>query len=408
MAAETLYTANTGMATLNTGNSNLDGTGILFTILTAGANGTKVKSLTIKASASTTGQGMIRFYIDKGSGAKLFAEVEVPIVTQASADETFEQYLPLDLDLEAGAILKASTAISNTFNVFAEGLDWQYGSTVRPESTNYTANTGIAVLNTANSNLDGTGTLATVITAGSSATYKGCIIKSIVIKGLTSTTGDGMIRLFIQNSAGAGTRLFTEVPVPIVTATSTVRTFAHQIDFPGDGFNLQAGYKIVASTQNSNAFVVTAEGMDWNYPTGNVLGYNLYAQLSSVAASPADGTTYYFGSNVVATLNTTAGRARIYIPAAGTIDACYLFLTTTGTLGSSETSTISIRLNNTTDTTVSAAVLANEAVTAFSNNGLSIAVVAGDYIEMKWVTPTWATNPTNVCISAQIHIKTNL
>ena len=54
------------------------------------------------------------------------------------------------------------------------------------------------------------------------------------------------------------------------------------------------------------------------------------------------------------------------------------------------------RLNDTTDTTVSAAVTNTVLVSAFNGTGLSIAVTAGDYFEIKWVTPTWTTNPTSV------------
>jgi hypothetical protein len=34
----------------------------------------------------------------------------------------------------------------------------------------------------------------------------------------------------------------------------------------------------------------------------------------------------------------------------------------------------------------------------FSNTALSISVAAGDYIEWRWVCPTWATNPISVRI----------
>ncbi len=352
---------------------------------------------------------MVRLFVDEGAGAKLIAEVEIPIVTQSSADEGFEMYLPLDLDLQSGAILKASTQVADSFNIIAEGLDWAYNSSVRPESTNYTANTGIASISVANSNLDGTtGTVVTVFTAGSSGTYNGCKVKSIVIKGVSSSTADGMIRLFIQNSGSTVTKLFTEIPVPVVTPTSTARSFAHQIDFPEDGFNLQAGYKILATTQNANTFAITVEGMDWKYPTGNVLGYALYGQLASVPVNPADATTYYFGSNILNALRTTGGWSRLYIPTDGIIDSCYILCLASGTFGSAETSSIYIRLNNSTDTLVSSGIQQTAAVTGYSNTSLNIAVSAGNYIEFKYVTASWATNPLNVSIMAQVHVKTNL
>lgn len=287
MAAETQFTANTGMVTISTANSNLDGTGTLGTVLTAASNGTLVKSITIKAVGSTTALGMVRLFIYDGSNTRLFAEVDIPIVTQSASDECFERYMELDLDLKAGYLIKASTQIGDTFNIIAEGLDWTYySSDVRPESTNYTANTGNALISTANTNLDGTGTVGTVFTAGSSPTYNGSRVDSIIIKGTTSSTVDGMVRLFI-NDGSSTTKLFTEIPVPICSPTGTNRSFNHQIDFPG-GLNLKAGYRIYASTEKGNSFSVTAEGVDWKYPgsgVNQILSKNYTA--TSGTATPA-------------------------------------------------------------------------------------------------------------------------
>lgn len=304
MAAETQLTANTGMVAISTANSNLDGTGTLGTVLTAAANGTTVKTVTIKALGSTTVQGMVRLFVYDGANSRLVGEVEIPVITQSATDECFEKYLELDLDLKAGYLLKASTQNANTFNIFAEGLDWAYYTAdVRPDSTNYTANTGAGLVSTANSNLDGTtGTVATILTAGSSATYKGCLIKSIVIKATGSPTTDGMVRLFIQNTGSTVTQLFTEIPTSIVTQSATARSFVHQINFPG-GFNLQAGYKLLATTEKANSFIVTAEAMDWNYPTSGANG--LLAKNYTAASGTAVTTeeilhSYQIAAGVVA------------------------------------------------------------------------------------------------------------
>ncbi|MGZ3949111.1 MAG: hypothetical protein ACXVPU_13520 [Bacteroidia bacterium] len=289
MAAETQFTANTGMATINAANTSLTGTGTLNTdiwcVLTAGANGTKIVSVTVKAKGSTTAEGMVRLFINDGSSTRLIAEIEVDVVTQSAQDECFEKYLPLDLDLKAGDKLYATTQIADTFNIIAEGLDWAYLTNVRPDSTNYTANTGVGLISVANSNLDGTGTVVTVFTAGTAANgYKGARIKSIIIKAIvsTGTTTDGMVRLFIQDT-GSTTKLFTEVFVPMIKPTATNRSFVHQIDFGGGldsqdgGFNLAPGYKIIASTELGNSFTVTVEALDWNYPANGgtgILGKN--------------------------------------------------------------------------------------------------------------------------------------
>ena len=126
-------------------------------------------------------------------------------------------------------------------------------------------------------------------------------------------------------------------------------------------------------------------------------------QAAFADSNPADGTTYYYGSIPSQPLATNAARRRLYIPCSGNITKCFLFFTFTA--GTTETSTASIRLNNTTDTTISSAVNLSSNPYAVSNTSLNVAVVAGDYIEIKWVTPTWVTNPTGVSGSAMIVIE---
>lgn len=119
------YTANTGMATISTANSNLDGTGTLGTVLTAASNGTLLRRVAIKAQGNTT-SGMIRLFITSGLTTQLLMEVPVPAVTKSATDQSFSETIDLRYTLDAGNVLKASTANAETFNVVAEGLDWAY------------------------------------------------------------------------------------------------------------------------------------------------------------------------------------------------------------------------------------------------------------------------------------------
>lgn len=258
MAAETQYTANTGCVTISTANTNLDGTGTLGTVLTAASNGTLIKSVIIKAQVSTT-QGMIRLFVSGGGATELIAEIEVPAVTKSSVDPSYECYLELNYALKSGYILKASTQIGEAFNVIAEGLDWAYYASVRPESTKYTANTGMTTISTANSNLDGTGTLGTVLTAD----LNGTNIQCINVKSTVSTTS-GMIRLYIYN--GTTNFLFSEIPVPAVTKSGTAVSFSARKTFNGNDYALKDTYLLKASTQVGESFNVIAEGLDWEYP----------------------------------------------------------------------------------------------------------------------------------------------
>ena len=75
-----------------------------------------------------------------------------------------------------------------------------------------------------------------------------------------------------------------------------------------------------------------------------------------------------------------------------------------GTAGTAENWSLYIRLNNTTDTliaTIGAATNARQ----FSNAALNISVVAGDYIEIKSVQPTWATNPLTTLYGGYLYVE---
>lgn len=263
MAAETQYTANTGMVVISTANGERDGSGTLGTVLTAASSGTFIKTITVKAQVTTT-HGMVRLFAYDGTNTKLIREIEIPATTKSATDPAFEITVPLDFHLVASGILKASTQNAETFNVIAEGQDWTYYTTsVRPESTKYTADqSGMVTISTANANLDGTGILGTVFTASDG--NKGALISSVIIKAQVSTT-PGMVRLFLL-VAGGTARLIAEVKVPAVTKSATAHSFFQRVDFGGRGFALQKSYALQASTEKGESFNVIAEVLEWTYP----------------------------------------------------------------------------------------------------------------------------------------------
>ncbi len=271
MAAETHYSANTGLVKISTANSNLDGTGTLGNVITGGDNGTLIKRVIIKATdtgSTSTTEGMVRLFVYDGSNTRLLTEVEIPAMGQSATNPTFRKTILLDFKLEANFILKASTENAETFVVIAEGLDFSYyTSSVRPESTNYTANTGVQGITSQNSNLDGSGTVATLVTATSSG-FDGLAISSITLKAYTAVTR-GMVRLFVQNTStgAANTFLFKEIPIVPVDPTGTFESFEMKIEFP-DTFQIQSGYKIVASIETAADQFINGivDAMDWKYP----------------------------------------------------------------------------------------------------------------------------------------------
>jgi hypothetical protein len=123
------------------------------------------------------------------------------------------------------------------------------------ERAKFTANTGMALVDTANSSLTGSGTIATLLTAAASGTQ----VKSITIKSIEDTT-EGNIRFFIFN--GASYYLIDEIPVPPSGKSGTYPAWEMSYDCE---WSIEAGYSLCASTENGTDFIVTVEALDWTY-----------------------------------------------------------------------------------------------------------------------------------------------
>jgi hypothetical protein len=116
-----------GMAQIATANPNRDGSGSLATVLTGGADGTRVQRVTVKATGTTTA-GMVRLYIGDNAGTpnvRLWREILVTAITASATVAAFEYTLELLAEramiLPSGYTLRASTEKAEGFNVIAEG-----------------------------------------------------------------------------------------------------------------------------------------------------------------------------------------------------------------------------------------------------------------------------------------------
>lgn len=111
---------------------------------------------------------------------------------------------------------------------------------------------------TANTARDGTGTIATLFTAGAS----GSRIERVRIKA-TGTTTAGVVRLFIHD--GSNARLFREVLVTAITPSTTVEAFSSELDFSGPDqiLVLPTGYSLRVATNNAETFNCHAFGGDF-------------------------------------------------------------------------------------------------------------------------------------------------
>jgi hypothetical protein len=130
------------------------------------------------------------------------------------------------------------------------------------------------------------------------------------------------------------------------------------------------------------------------------LGYTIDVQ--ALTSSPADGATVYFGQLPKAPI-TTANVSKVYIRKAGTIKMAQIYCYS-GTAGTNESWSLYIRKNNSADTLI-ATVAAAASERIFTNSSLNISVSAGDYIEIKGVQPTWATNPLTTIYGGYLYIE---
>lgn len=111
-------------ANINTANLNRDGTGTVATLFTAGASGSKVITVNVRAQVATTA-GMIRFF--KYDGATYFLYYEIPVIATplpGASTPGFTATFSPDLILESGWSLRVSTAIAEMFSVTATGGDY--------------------------------------------------------------------------------------------------------------------------------------------------------------------------------------------------------------------------------------------------------------------------------------------
>lgn len=124
-------------------------------------------------------------------------------------------------------------------------------------------------------------------------------------------------------------------------------------------------------------------------------GYTIEWRVNN-GTNLADSTIYYANIDGIFNSNQFPANTKCMIPKAGTITKAYGTAVIEGTLGSNENVSLYIRVNNTTDATITTTAQWTAADNPFSNASMSQAVSAGDYIQFKLLTPAWATNPTQV------------
>lgn len=244
------------------------------------------------------------------------------------------------------------------------------------------------------------------------------------------TAGGAFVDVASFNASGAYTLSGTPSAYPValiyvlkIDAKDWSNLVLDDIIDVGDYNTAQLGAPLgnsqVVETNASGKLISAAKGTAYNKNFGTTAGtvaegnraantfsgyqgYYISAGFST-AFNPADSTTYFFGTRTVAPA-TTGGVRRIPL-SAGTAYHVLLWISNGGTLGSNEDVSFYLRINDTTDVTISTTVKTNIAEQVLSFTITDTAVVAGDYAEIKMVTPAYATNPTTVIINGAILMK---
>ncbi len=109
-------------------NTNRDGSGTVVDLWTAGASGSRIENVAIRARGTTTA-GVIRLYIYDGSTYFLIREYLVTAITPSTTVKVFEasenfSLLSNCLVLQTGYKLAASTHNAENFNLIVMGGDY--------------------------------------------------------------------------------------------------------------------------------------------------------------------------------------------------------------------------------------------------------------------------------------------
>jgi hypothetical protein len=115
---------------------------------------------------------------------------------------------------------------------------------------------GSVTVSTANTNLDGTGTIVSVLTGVAAGTK----VFEVRVQA-QGTTSDGAVRLFLSTDGGSTWRLFEEFSVPLTTVSASSRAVQGSRSY--DNLVLpNASCQLGASTHNAESFSVFAFGGD--------------------------------------------------------------------------------------------------------------------------------------------------
>jgi len=184
-----------------------------------------------------------------------------------------------------------------------------------------------------------------------------------------------------------------------------------------NGWELGELHDVYAPTPTHNDGIFWSSGTTRyeNKSIASVLGYTLGTNLKTVidskgyiqsfnfnAFSPADATTYYIGVNVSSPFTTDTSIRLISLK---TSTLKKVAITSRQTLGTSENSSFALGVNGTYTTFTSSIKFDGSPNNNTLITGLSINVTEGDVLTLRWITPTWVTNPTSINCNIDLYFE---
>lgn len=166
-----------------------------------------------------------------------------------------------------------------------------------------------------------------------------------------------------------------------------------------DGTNWVASTATYPDTAGTSGNLLTSNGTNWSSSApASTAGTQI--QINQGTSNPSDAITYYMKN--LSVWATGLGSSAIYIPFACTLTNVYAKVTVAVT-GTSENVAFYIRVNDTTDNAVTTTWQWTAASNAVSATSFGLSLSAGDYINLKVVTPTWVTNPTGAGFACALY-----
>ena len=152
------------------------------------------------------------------------------------------------------------------------------------------------------------------------------------------------------------------------------------------------------TTRYENKSIATVLGYTPANAT-DVKGYALNIRTTT-SFNPADSTLYFIGQETQPF--TTSSVLPLFIPKSGTIKN--ILISSRCANGTSENSTFILFINDISNATLTS-TYKYDTLNSFVNYSGAISVNAGDYLYVRWQTPAWVTNPTQIRFNIIFYIE---